>query len=226
MSEWWTLPAGGLPDVLAAHLLAAVRIAEPVVLAGAAAGGVVAALAWLLWFGAAAAREAAPRASARRWALCWLGAWPGPSCWQRYAPINWAADDLCRWPSRCRGWGCWRWPVSAGCRAAPSAAASRVGLGLLLWALLGHPLLARAGRAGRGRRPRSSAWRPTRRPSARWAGCWCCGRVPHPPVLRAVGRAAAVVRGHRRHAGRRWARRKRWSPLAAALLAVAAARRR
>jgi hypothetical protein len=98
-----------------------------------------AALAWLLWFVRRGA-EAAPRASAVALALCWLFvAWA--FLLQRYAPINWAAEAFAL------GFALQALGLLALLGGGPLQASAQprrraVGLGLLLWALLGHPLLA------------------------------------------------------------------------------------
>ena len=99
----------------------------------------VAALAWLLWF-LRRGREAAPRAQAVALGLLWLFvAWA--FLWQRYAPINWAAEafaavfalqGLALLLQAARGW-----PPPGG-----TALRRRAGRALLGWALLAHPLLA------------------------------------------------------------------------------------
>jgi Family of unknown function (DUF6064) len=110
-------------------------------------GIVGAGLAWIAWVrrdGGVPGQQAA-RAALAVLALCWaLSAWA--FLWQRLAPIHWLAGDIA--------------PLFAVQAAALLALALQgavqgqgdrprraVGLSLLLWALLGHPLLA--GLAGR-----------------------------------------------------------------------------
>ena len=174
-----------------------------------------AALAWLLWF--LRGRDAAARVSALGLGLIWLGvAWA--FLWQRYAPINWAAEAFAA-VFALQGLGL----LWAGIgRPQPIAAVPRqrqVGLALLLWALFGHPLLAAL-----GGRPWSQAEifglapDPTAigtlgwlllldRPAAGWVVplLWCAISAA---TLATMGSAQALV------------------PLAAAGLAVGAARRR
>jgi len=100
---------------------------------------VAAALAWLLWF-VRRGGESAPRASAVALGLSWLFvAWA--FLLQRYAPINWAAESFAL------GFGLQGLGLLALVRCGPLQPNLQpwrrgVGLGLLLWALLGHPLLA------------------------------------------------------------------------------------
>lgn len=223
MSEWWSYrPADFLmfaPRIywrLFESINAAVWPAQ-LLLVGAA-------LAWLLWF-VRRGVEAAPRASAVALGLSWMFvAWA--FLLQRFAPINWTADGFAlgfalqglgllvlvgRGPLQVSGY---RWRRS-------------VGLGLLLWALLGHPLLA--GLAGRpwtqaevfGLAPDPTAigtlgWLlllQGRRASARMLlrGLWLV-----PLVWCAISAAMLGTMGA-------W---QAWVPLAAAWMALVAARRR
>ena len=138
------LQAGGLPDVLAAHLLAAVRIDQRRRSGRRSCGW------WARrWPGCCGSCAAAPRPHHvhRRWPWACAGcSWPGPSCCSAMRRSTGRPRAL-RWPSCCRGWGCWRWWARDRCRPARLPWRRSVGLGLLLWALLGHPLLA--GLAGR-----------------------------------------------------------------------------
>ena len=103
-----------------------------------------AALAWLLWF-VRRGTEAAPRASAVALGLSWLFvAWA--FLLQRYAPINWAAEGFAL-AFVMQGLGLLALVGAGPLQASPLPWRRSVGLGLLLWALLGHPLLA--GLAGR-----------------------------------------------------------------------------
>ena len=98
-----------------------------------------AALAWVLWFMRRGA-EAAPRASAVALALCWLFvAWA--FLLQRYAPINWAADAFAL-GFALQGLGLLALVGGGPLQASVQPWRRAAGLGLLLWALLGHPLLA------------------------------------------------------------------------------------
>jgi hypothetical protein len=102
-----------------------------------------AALGWLGW-SARRGAYAAPRASALALALCWLCvAWV--FLWQRYAPINWAAQAFAAaFVLQALGLLALAARGAAPLFAPPSAPPWRrhVGLLLLLWSLLGHPLLA------------------------------------------------------------------------------------
>lgn len=143
MSEWWSYrPADFLmfaPRIywrLFESINAAVWPAQLLLVA--------AALAWLLWFVRRGA-EAAPRTSAVALALCWLFvAWA--FLLQRYAPINWAADSFAL-AFALQGLGLLALVGGGPLQASAHPWRRAVGLGLLLWALLGHPLLA--GLAGR-----------------------------------------------------------------------------
>jgi Family of unknown function (DUF6064) len=138
LSEWWSYrPADFLmfaPRIywrLFESLNAAFWPAQLALLA--------AALRWL-WCSARRDADAAPRAAALALALCWLCvAWA--FLWQRYAPINWAAQAFAAaFVLQAMGL-----LVLAGRVAAPLPAPPwrrRIGLLLLLWSLLGHPLLA------------------------------------------------------------------------------------
>jgi hypothetical protein len=98
-----------------------------------------AALAWVLWF-MRRGTEAAQRASAVALALCWLFvAWA--FLLQRYAPINWAADAFAL-GFALQGVGLLALVVGGPLQASVQPWRRAAGLGLLLWALLGHPLLA------------------------------------------------------------------------------------
>ena len=97
------------------------------------------ALAWVGWFMRRGA-EAAPRASAVALALCWLFvAWA--FLLQRYAPINWAADAFAL-GFALQGLGLLALVGCGPLQASVQPWRRAAGLGLLLWALLGHPLLA------------------------------------------------------------------------------------
>jgi hypothetical protein len=185
---------------------------------------VCAALAWLLWFVRRGA-EAAPRASAVALALCWLFvAWA--FLLQRYAPINWAAEAFAL------GFALQALGLLALVGGGPLQASAQprcraVGLGLMLWALLGHPLLA-----GLAARP--------------WMQAEVFGLAPDPTAIGTLG-WLLLLRGS--GAGARLLLRGLWLlplawcaisaatlgtmgtwqtlvPLAAAALAVWAARRR
>ena len=223
MSEWWSYrPTDFLmfsPRIywrLFESINAAVWPAQ-LLLVGAA-------LAWLLWILRRGA-EAAPRASAVALALCWLFvAWA--FLLQRYSPINWAADPFAI-AFALQGLGL---VALVGCGPLQVSAQPwrrAIGLGLLLWALLGHPLLA--GLAGRS-----------------WTQAEAFGLAPDPTAIGTLG-WLLLLQGRR--AGARWLLRALWLvplawcaitaatlatmgewqalvPLAAALLALAAARRR
>ena len=97
------------------------------------------ALAWVGWFMRRGA-EAAPRASAVALALCWFFvAWA--FLLQRYAPINWAADAFAL-GFALQGLGLLALVGCGPLQASVQPWRRAAGLGLLLWALLGHPLLA------------------------------------------------------------------------------------
>jgi hypothetical protein len=184
----------------------------------------MATLTWLLWF-ARRGGEAAPRASAAMLALCWLCvAWA--FLLQRYAPINWAADTF-GLAFALQGLGLLALVGCGPLQASRHPWRRRVGLGLLLWALLGHPLLA-----GLGGRP--------------WTQAEVFGLAPDPTAIGTLG-WLLVQQG--RSAASRAVLRSLWivpllwcaitaatlgtmgsaqalSPLAAAVLALAAARRR
>lgn len=138
MSEWWTYrPSDFLmfaPRIywrLFESINTAIWPAQ-LLLVGAA-------LAWVLWFMRSGA-EAAPRASAVALALCWLFvAWA--FLLQRYAPINWAADAFAL-GFALQGLGLLVLVGGGPLQASVQPWRRAAGLGLLLWALLGHPLLA------------------------------------------------------------------------------------
>jgi hypothetical protein len=177
--------------------------------------GVALALAWLTWF-ARRGLDAAPRASALLLGLCWLAvAWL--FLWLRYAPINWAAEFFAV-GFALQALGLWVWAGVGRPRPCTWPLRRHAGIGLLLWALLGHPLLA-----GFSGRPWSQAEifglapDPTAigtlgwllllgGPRALWALplLWCAISAA---TLATMGSAQALV------------------PLAAALLAIVAARR-
>jgi hypothetical protein len=98
-----------------------------------------AALAGLLWFSRRGG-AAAPRLQGMALGLLWLFvAWA--FLWQRYAPINWAAEAFAA-AFVLQGLGLLAragsgWPPPTG-----TVLRKRAGWGLLGWALLGHPLLA------------------------------------------------------------------------------------
>lgn len=137
MSEWWTYrPSDFLMFAPRIYwrLFESINVAvwpAQLLLVGAA-------LAWVGWFLRRGA-EAAPRASAVALALCWLFvAWA--FLLQRYAPINWAADAFAL------GFVLQALGLLALVGGGPLQAHTQpwrraTGLGLLLWALLGQPLL-------------------------------------------------------------------------------------
>ena len=79
------------------------------------------------------------RAGALGLALAW--AWVAYGFfWQRYAPINWAAGSFA-WASGLQALGLLTLSFQHAVRATAATARHRIGLGLVLWALLAHPLL-------------------------------------------------------------------------------------
>lgn len=174
------------------------------------------ALAWLLWF-LRRGREAAPRAQAVALGLLWLFvAWA--FLWQRYAPINWAAEAFAA-AFALQGLGLMLlaangWPTPGG-----PALRWWAGWGLLGWALLAHPLLAALdGRPWQQAEVFGLAPDPTAIATLGWLLLlgghpllwvvplgWCAVSAA---TLATMGSMQALV------------------PLAAALLALAAARRR
>lgn len=115
-------------------LNAAVWPAQPVWLA--------AALGWVFWFAHAARgrSEAVLRCAAAAMALCWLlVAWA--FLWQRYALINWAATSFAA-AFVLQASGLLALAGIGGVKATDARPRYRAGIALLLWALLGHPLLA------------------------------------------------------------------------------------
>jgi len=214
VSEWWTYrPA----DFLMFSPRVYWRLFESLnqSLWPASLLGVAVALAWLLWF-TRAGLGAAPRASALVLGLCWLGvAWL--FLWQRYAPINWAAQAFAA-AFVLQGLGLLAWAGVGRPRASLSRLRCRAGLGLGLWALLGYPLLA-----GLGGRP--------------WSQAEVFGLAPDPTAIGTLG-WLLLLGGH----PALWAVPLLWCavtaatlatmgsaqalvPLTAALLAIAAARR-
>ena len=214
MSEWWTYRPSDLlmfsPRIYWRLFEAQNHALWPLPLLVPAA-----AAAWLPCL--LRGRAAVTRAPWLVLGLIWMGvAWA--FLWQRYAPINWAAEAFAA-AFALQGLGL----LWAGIgRLQPIAAAPRqrqIGLALLLWALFGHPLLAAL-----GGRPWSQAEifglapDPTAiatlgwllllgRPAALWVVplLWCAISAA---TLATMGSVQALV------------------PLAAAGLAVAAARRR
>ncbi|WP_066269707.1 DUF6064 family protein [Hydrogenophaga palleronii] len=82
------------------------------------------------------------RAGALAFAIAW--AWVAYSfLWQRYAPINWAASTAA-WLFGLQALGLLVLSFQHPVQATASALRHRIGLALLLWALLVHPLLAMA----------------------------------------------------------------------------------
>ena len=148
VSEWWSYrPSDFLmfsPRIywrLFESLNAAVWPAQ-VVLVGVA-------LAWVGGFvrGARGRGDAGLRiaAAALALALCWLFvAWA--FLWQRYAPINWAASGFAA-AFVLQALGLLALAGMGGVQATVVRSRHGAGIALLLWALLGHPLLAWA--AGR-----------------------------------------------------------------------------
>ena len=135
------LPAVGFSDVLAAHLLAAVRVAERGRLAGAgSARWRCAGLGGRVRAGARGRGEASLRCAAAALALCWLFvAWA--FLLQRYAPINWAASGFAA-AFVLQALGFLALAGMGGVQATVVRSRYGAGIALLLWALLGHPLLA------------------------------------------------------------------------------------
>jgi len=183
-----------------------------------------AALAWVLWFMRRGA-EAAPRASAVALALCWFFvAWA--FLLQRYALINWAADAFAL-GFAAQGLGLLALVGGGLLQASVQPWRRAAGLGLLLWALLGHPLLVLL------------SGRP-------WTQAEVFGLAPDPTAIGTLGWLLCL---QGRGDSARWLLRTLWLvplawcaisaatlatmgewqalvPLAAALLALAAARRR
>lgn len=213
MSEWWSYRPSDLlmfsPRIYWRLFEAQNQALWPLSLLLPAA-----ALAGLPWW--LRGREAAARTSAMGLGLVWLlVAWA--FLWQRYAPINWAAEAFAA-AFVLQGLGLLWAGMGKPLPIAAEPRQRRVGLALLLWALLGHPLLAAL-----GGRPWSQAEifglapDPTAigtlgwllllgRPAALWVVplLWCAISAT---TLATMGSAQALV------------------PLAAAGLAVAAARR-
>jgi hypothetical protein len=79
----------------------------------------------------------------RAGALCLALAWAWVAYgffWQRYAPINWAANGFA-WAFGLQALGLLVLSFQHAVRATAATVHHRIGLGLLLWALLAHPLL-------------------------------------------------------------------------------------
>ena len=156
------------------------------------------ALAWLGWVrrDGGMPGSTAARAALAALALCWaLTAWA--FLWQRLAPIHWLAGDIAPLFAL-QAAGLLALAVGGGVQGRRNPRLRRaVGLSLLLWAWLGHPLLAWAGGsalgAGRVRRP---GQRPDGGRHARLAAA---GARPALAAARAVGRAAGLVPAQRRH---------------------------
>jgi len=183
-----------------------------------------AALAWLLWF-VRRSSEAAARASAVALGSSWLFvAWA--FLLQRYAPINWVAEGFAL-AFALQGLGLLALVSSGPLQASPLSWRRTVGLGLLLWALLGHPLLT--GLAGQ-----------------HWSQAQVFGLAPDPTAIGTLG-WLLLLRGSRATARTLlrglWLVPLAWCtfsaatlgtmgswqallPLAAAVLAMVAARRR
>jgi len=214
VSEWWTYrPADFLmfsPRIYWRLFEAANQSLWPAPLLSVAVP-----LAWLLWF-ARRGLAAAPRVSAAVLGLGWLFvAWA--FLWQRYAPINWAAQVFAV-GFVLQGLALLVWAGMGQPRACASPLRRRVGLGLVLWALLAHPLLA-----GLDGRP--------------WSQAEVFGLAPDPTAIGTLG-WLLLLGGH----PALWALPLLWCaitaatlatmgsaqalvPLAAALLAMVAARR-
>lgn len=96
-------------------------------------------LALVLVFGLWRRHGPALRAGALGLALAW--AWVAYGFfWQRYAAINWAANGFA-WAFGLQALGLLALPFQHAVRATAATVRHRIGLGLLLWALLAHPLL-------------------------------------------------------------------------------------
>ncbi len=167
------LQAGGLPDVFAAHLLAAVRVAEPGVLAAAVRPGA----GWVGLAGLGMARRRQGRPWRRAGRLGRLGPVLGThGLGFPVAPAG--ADPLAGRLHRTSVPVAGRRAAGAGVagrRAGPRRpAAPRIRPGVAAVGAAAPSAARRLWREGPGRRPSSSAWPATRRRSPRWACCCCC----------------------------------------------------
>jgi hypothetical protein len=89
-------------------------------------------------------RRHGPTLRAGALCLALAGAWVAYGFfWQRYTPINWAAGGFA-WAFALQGLGLLALSFQHTVRATAATLRHRTGLGLLLWALLAHPLLAQA----------------------------------------------------------------------------------
>ena len=227
MSEWWTYrPADFLMFAPAVYwrLFAALNEAwwpmQPVVVAVA--------LTWLVRWAwprrTTAGSPVAARAALAGLALAWAAV-AGDFLLQRFTPINWPAAGYAA-GFALQALGLLVLALAGGVEDAGAPGRRRVGLALGLWALLGQPLLAPA------------FGRP-------WAQAEVFGLAPDPT---AIGTLAVLLLLRGRSAAARWGLRALWAlplawcavsaatlatlgtaqaavPLAAALLALAAARR-
>jgi hypothetical protein len=108
--------------------------------------GITALAGWGWWaHGARTRADIAVRAAAALLALCW-GVVGWDFLWQLYAPINWAASAFAA-AFALQALGLFGLAAAGGMQLRAPGSRRRAGMGLMLWALCLHPLLAWA--AGR-----------------------------------------------------------------------------
>jgi Family of unknown function (DUF6064) len=136
MSEWWTYRPS---DFLMFAPRTYWRLFELQNEALWPAQGLGALLALVLLVGLWRRHGPILRAGALGLALAW--AWVAYGFfWQRYAPINWAASGFA-WASGLQALGLLALSSRHALQATNSPARRGIGLGLVLWALIAHPLL-------------------------------------------------------------------------------------